>query len=196
MKPRIVVLTGPSGAGKSTCEERLLKEFPAVFGRMVSMTTRPPREGEVDGIHYHFKTRDEFNAAIESGELIEHAEFCGTLYGTPFSSADATLREGKHVLLTAEIQGARSFKASAQYGERALVIFISPRSFSELKRRIELRGKDDAGSVAARLERAQEEMEFAHAFDYTVINADGETERTMKEILFILFTEDIIARLP
>ncbi len=126
----LIVLSGPSGVGKGTVRKELFSQPDTNYEYSVSMTTRNPREGEVDGVDYFFKTREEFEALIEAGGLLEHAEFVGNYYGTPIEYVNETLDAGRDVFLEIEVQGAAQIREKAP---DALFIFLAPPSISELQ---------------------------------------------------------------
>ncbi|HSK53649.1 MAG TPA: guanylate kinase [Jiangellales bacterium] len=167
---RLVVLSGPSGVGKSTVLRRLRSDHPEVWVS-VSATTRFPRPGEEDGVHYHFLDRAEFVRRVEDGEFLEWAEFAGNLYGTPRAPVERRLAAGRSVLLEIDLQGARQVRASAPH---ALLVFLRPPSWEELVHRLTNRGTEDAAVVDRRLATAREEMVAEGEFDVTLVNDDVE----------------------
>lgn len=168
---RLTVITGPSGVGKGTLVARLLQRHPALW-LSVSATTRSPRPGEIDGQHYFFLTRDDFEARVASGGFLEWAEFAGHLYGTPRPPVEAQLAQGRPVLLEIELEGARQVRRSFP---AAFQLLIKPPSFEELERRIRGRGTDADEAIARRLARARVELEAEAEFDAVLVNADLET---------------------
>jgi guanylate kinase len=171
-----VVIAGPSGAGKSTVVAALRRRHPFHFS--VSATTRPPRPSEVDGVHYRFVERAEFERMAQGGELLEWAEYGANLYGTPREAVEAHLRRGRDVLLEIEIQGARQVRRGFP---AAVMVFIAPPSLEELERRLRRRGDTDEQAIARRLEIARREMaEAPGLFDHVVVNRD--IEETVAEV--------------
>jgi guanylate kinase len=165
---RLTVLSGPSGVGKGTVVAEVRRLFPHVWVS-VSCTTRAPRPGERDGVEYHFVSVAEFTRMVADGELLEHAEFAGNLYGTPRGPVLEHLAAGKPSLLEIELHGAQQVRASMP---DAYLIFLAPPSWPELRRRLAGRGTESADVVAARLERAQVELAAVGEFDAVVVNDD------------------------
>nr|WP_295971966.1 guanylate kinase [uncultured Bacillus sp.] len=166
-KGLLIVLSGPSGVGKGTVRKALFSQPDLNFKYSISMTTRDPREGEVDGIDYFFKSKAEFEKLIEQGKLLEYAEFVGNYYGTPVDYVQETLDNGKDVFLEIEVQGARQVREKFPDG---LFIFLMPPSLSELKNRIVTRGTETEEIINNRLNVAKEEIEMMHLYDYVVEN--------------------------
>lgn len=166
----LIVLSGFSGAGKGTVVRSLLKKYDE-YALSVSMTTRAPRAGERDGVEYFFTTREKFEETIVNNGLIEYALYCGNYYGTPSAYVEEQLAAGKNVILEIEIQGA--LKIKEKFPE-SLLMFVTPPSARELKRRLEGRGTESPEVIAQRLSRASEESEGIAAYDYIVINDDLE----------------------
>ena len=167
----LMVLSGFSGAGKGTLVKELLKKYND-YALSISMTTRAPREGERDGVEYFFSTREKFEETIVNNGLIEYALYCGNYYGTPRAYVEEQMAAGKNVILEIEIQGA--LKIKEKFPE-SLLIFVTPPSADELKRRLEGRGTESADVIAQRLARATEESEGIEAYDYIVVNDDLDT---------------------
>lgn len=165
---KIIVLVSPSGGGKTTIANRLLKEFDKVKFS-VSATTRKPRKGEVDGVHYRFISEQMFKEQIEKEMFLEWEEFYnGTYYGTLRQNVESELKKGYFVLLDIDILGA--LNVQEMYGERSLTIFLSPPSLDVLKERLALRGTETEETLNTRIERAQKEMAYADRFDKVVVN--------------------------
>ena len=179
---RLALLTGPSGVGKGTLVTRLLARHPQLW-LSVSATTRAPREGEQDGIHYFFHSRDSFEALVRAGGLLEWAEFAGNCYGTPRQPVMQRLQSGTSVLLEIELEGARQVR---QNFPEALQIFLAPPSVEELEHRIRGRGTESEASIQKRLERARTELAAQGEFDAVVVNDDLETALSELERLMRL----------
>lgn len=177
----VVVLTGPSGVGKGTLLRSLFQNHPEMHFS-VSATTRGPRPGEVDGRHYYFVDRDEFQRMIDQQELLEWAEFADNFYGTPRQPVIEQLEEGKVVVLEIEVEGARQVRKTFP---EALQIFILPPSVEELENRIRRRAQDAEAAIERRLKKAQIEIDAAHEFDLQIVNDD--LERTIEQIEVVLF---------
>jgi guanylate kinase len=165
---RLVVLTGPSGVGKGTVVAELRRMRPDVWVS-VSATTRAPRPGDVDGVQYHFWTRQRFDRTIAEGGFLEWAEFAGNRYGTPRAEVADRLAAGQSVLLEIELNGARQVRTAMP---AAMMVFLSPPSWADLEARLRGRGTEDEAAIARRLDRARHEMDAAGEFDAVVINDD------------------------
>jgi guanylate kinase len=177
---RLTVLSGPSGVGKDSVIELIRARSPWVW-LSVSVTTRPKRDYEVDGLHYRFVDRAEFHSMISAGELLEWAEFAGNLYGTPRARVEAQLARGIPALLKIDLQGARQVRESMP---EALLVFLAPPSFEELRSRLVGRGTDDPETIRVRLEHAHEELAAEQEFDRTIVNDD--VERAADELVGLL----------
>jgi guanylate kinase len=167
---RLTVLSGPSGVGKSTVVARLRENCPEIW-QSVSVTTRPPRPGEMSGREYHFVSEPEFVAMAERGELLESARFAGYHYGTPRLPVEEQLSLGKQALLEIDVAGARQVRAVVP---GALLIFLAPPSWEELERRLISRNTESADKVARRLEAAKSELAAEDEFDITLVNTSVE----------------------
>jgi len=167
-KGRLIVLTGPSGVGKGTLLRSLLARHPELYFS-VSVTTRSPRPGEIDGKNYYFVSRSQFDEMVTAGELLEWAEFAGNYYGTPKRRVKEHIQQGQWVILEIELEGARQIRKNFP---EALRIFIMPPSVSELENRIRGRGQDSEVAIARRLSHAQAEIAAASEFDIQIVNDD------------------------
>ena len=168
----LLVVSGFSGAGKGTLMKRLLQEYGDTYALSISATTRSPRPGEEDGREYFFKTKEEFKKMIAQEELIEYAKYVDNYYGTPRAYVQEMLEQSKDVILEIEMQGA--LKIKAKYPD-TLLLFVTPPSAEELKRRLVGRGTETMDVIEARLAQAVEEAEFMHLYDYLVVNDDIDT---------------------
>lgn len=163
----LTVVSGFSGSGKGTIMKELMKKYSEQYALSISATTRSPRCGETDGVEYFFKTREEFEAMIAAGDLIEHAQYVGNYYGTPRSYVEEQLEAGKDVILEIEIQGA--LKVKERFPD-TLLLFVTPPSADELKNRLVGRGTESMDVIESRLARALEEAEGVEEYDYLVVN--------------------------
>ena len=162
----LIVLSGPSGSGKGTIIKSLLSSRSDTV-LSISVTTRQPRPGEIDGIHYFFRTREEFLEMISSDDLLEYAEYNGNIYGTPEESIKKWLAEGKNVLLEIEVQGAEQVM---DHRSDLVSIFITIPSREELERRLRDRGTENEDTIRGRMEVAKRELTRAFRYDYVVLN--------------------------
>ena len=177
------IISGPSGVGKSTVLKELFKDRDDLYFS-ISATTRAPREGEVNGVHYHFIDVERFQQLIGEDAFLEYAEYVGNFYGTPKKVVDAAMDEGKDVILDIELQGAIQVT-----GKRPDVvrIFIAPPSWEELEKRLTGRGTDSPEKIRERLVRAKVELQNANTYDYFVIN--DTVEQAVREINAIMLAE-------
>jgi guanylate kinase len=166
----LTVLAGPSGVGKGTLLHRLLQQHPEI-AVSISATTRKPRPGEIDGQHYYFLSPHQFKQMVDSGELLEWAEFAGNCYGTPKAPIEAAIARGQQVILEIELVGARQIRKSFPEAKQ---IFVMPPSADSLETRIRQRGQDSEEAIAQRLAQAQVELAAADEFDHHIINDDLE----------------------
>lgn len=167
---RLTVLSGPSGVGKSTVVADLRAKCPQIW-LSVSVTTRSPRPGELDGREYHFVSDEAFDAMVERGELLEWARFAGKKYGTPRAPVARRVADGVPALLEIDIEGARQVRREVP---DALLVFLSPPSWDELVRRLTGRGTEPPEVIARRLEAARTEIEAGREFDVTLVNTSVE----------------------
>jgi guanylate kinase len=166
----LIILSSPSGAGKTTLAHRLMA-WDADISFSVSATTRPPRPGEVDGREYHFRSRAEFDAMVAAGEMLEHAEVFGNLYGSPRGPVVEAMRAGRDTLFDIDWQGGQQIRNSS-LGKEAVSIFVLPPSIAELEHRLRDRGQDSAEVIAGRMARARDEISHWAEYDYVLINRD------------------------
>ena len=177
----LIVLSGPSGVGKGTVRKAIFESDDNDFQYSVSMTTRNKREGEIEGVDYYFRTREEFEALIEAGEMLEYAEYVGNYYGTPLSYVQKTLDQGKDVFLEIEVQGAKQVKEKVPDG---VFIFLTPPDLAELRSRITGRGTDSAEVIDERMRVAREEIEMMALYDYAVVNDEvSKAVQRIREII-------------
>lgn len=183
MNNKLFVMSAASGAGKTTLKDKVIEEFPDIV-YSISATTRKPREGEVDGVHYFFKTKEEFEKLIKEDGLIEWNEVHGNYYGTPKFFVEDMLRQGKRVLFDLDVFGKVNF--DKVYPD-ATGILIMPPSAEELERRLRGRGTDSEEVIQVRLANAKKEIEFAKTkgkYEYTIVNDDLEkAANELREIL-------------
>lgn len=177
----LLVLVSPSGGGKGTILKEVLAASSDTFVS-VSATTRSPRPGEEDGIHYYFVTRERFMQMVENGEMLESAEYAGNCYGTPAKPVYERLERGENVILEIELQGARQIKAICP---QAVTLFILPPGKDILRKRLEGRGTEDEATINRRMEIAfRDELPFAYDCDYVVVNRS--VEEAVKETLAVI----------
>ena len=182
-KGKCFIISGPSGVGKSTVLHALMEKRKNVYFS-VSATTRDPRPGEEDGVHYHFLDVDTFRQWIANDEFLEYAEFVGNFYGTPRRFVDEAMERGEDVILDIEVQGAIQVTSKRPDAVR---IFIAPPSWAELERRLTERGTDSTEKIQKRLLRAKVEFQTAHTYDYFVIN--NTVEEAVEELNAIMTAE-------
>ncbi len=183
MSGLLIVMSGPSGVGKSTiCRELVSRQSGLKIS--TSMTTRPPRHGEVDGESYFFVTENEFKKRIDEGFFLEWARIYGYYYGTPYDKVKQSLEEGWNVLLEIDVQGALQVR---EMFEEAVLIFVSPPSVEDLEKRIKERGTEEGGVIEERLRVAHEELKAYHRYDYMVVN--GELGEVVNQVSSIIVAE-------
>ena len=188
-KGLMIVVSGPAGSGKGTVNAHLLKTGDFVYS--VSATTRAPRPGEVDGLNYHYISREEFLARIESGDMLEYTEYCGNYYGTPRKEAEAVLESGKNLILEIEVEGAHNIKKKFP---DAVLIMLLPPSFAVQEARLRGRATETEEKILERLARTREEIKVADFYDYVVYNHDGRDLDAAAEILSIVSAENCSMR--
>lgn len=178
----MVILSSPSGAGKSTLARRLM-EWDDSLRFSVSATTRMPRPGEVDGVHYHFTDADTFRRMVAEGQMLEHAEVFGNFYGSPRGPVERAMAEGRDTLFDVDWQGGQQIRASA-LGRHVVSIFVLPPSLPELERRLRTRGQDSDEVIAGRMLKSRAEISHWAEYDYVLVNDDlDETEARLRAIL-------------
>ena len=176
----LIVLSGPSGSGKNTVCDMAKEVMPNIW-ESVSMTSRKPRKGEVDGKDYYFVSEEEFEKNIEDGKMLEHAKFAGNYYGTPRESVQKQLDAGKDVLLVIEIQGALQIKEKIP---QALFVFLLPPSMKELKRRLRMRKTETEEKLMERFETAYKEINELPKYNYVIVNDKAdEAARKLESII-------------
>ncbi len=178
----LLIISGPSGSGKGTVVKELDPELG--YALSISVTTRKPREGEVDGRDYFFASKKEFEELRDKGDLLEHAQFCGNYYGTPKSYVMQQIQKGKVVVLEIEVNGALQVKKL--YPE-AVSVFLMPQNMAELKHRLCKRNTEDMETIEERLRRAKDELKLVEMYDYLVIN--DKVERAVSLINSIVIAE-------
>lgn len=185
MKHRLFVMSAASGAGKTTLKDKVIHKFPDIR-YSISATTRKPRPGEVNGVHYFFKTKEEFLKMIEENALVEWNEVHGNYYGTPKSFVEETLAKGQRVLFDIDVFGKVNF--DREYPEAAGILILPP-SPEELEKRLRLRASDSEEVIQLRLENAKKEIDFAKnqgKYEYVIVNDDLEKAATELESILSL----------
>ena len=179
----VVILTGASSVGKGQIRERLLADPDLSLFFSISETTRPQKEGEVDGKDYYFVTHEAFAESVKNKELLEYTEFNGYYYGTPKAQVDFLVEKGKNVLIEVEAQGVGPIKLNIP---DSVAFFVMPASMEELEKQIEMRYKDDEASIQRRINKARMEMELAPLFRNVVTNDD--VDKAVAEIKEVILT--------
>ena len=183
--PLLVVVSGPSGVGKDAMLALVREQRPEVFWA-ITATTRAVRPGEEHGVHHLFHSRKEFLELLERGELLEHAEVYGNLYGVPKAPVREALAEGRDAIVRTDVQGAASIRALAP---DALLIFVAPPSLEELERRLRSRDTESAEETALRVETSRQEMRAAAWFDAVIVNETGGLETAAQETIAVIERE-------
>ncbi len=184
----LLIISGPAGVGKTTLCERLVDHYPTLQ-RLVTTTTRKPREGEVDGVDYHFLSRDAFQCRVQDGEFIEWAKVHSNYYGSQRKHIEAVLNSGNDVLLNIDVQGARAFRSKVEAADNldaeVLTVFIRPENIEQIKKRLIGRDSDSSEEINRRLLTAEEELKAADEFDHCIVSgsrdADVEAVREIYE---------------
>ena len=185
-KGLLIVLSGPAGVGKGTVRQAIFSKGERDFIYSISATTRQRREGEVDGVDYFFKTREEFEDMIKNDQLLEYTEYVGNYYGTPVDYVQKTIDAGKDIFLEIEVQGAMQVKERMPEGT---YIFLTPPNMDELEARIVNRGTDESPVIRQRMEKAIEEIELMRYYDYAVEN--DTVENAVNKVLAIIQSEHL-----
>ena len=181
------MVSGPSGAGKDTVLNRM-KERNVSADFIVTLTTRPPRSYEVDGVNYHFVDESAFMNLKESGDLLEYALVYGNWYGVPKKPIEQSVKAGRDVIIKVDIQGAASIKKNLP---EACFVFVTPPDASSLSGRLKKRNTETACDLDLRLKTAAEEFEQLHLFDYIVLNCDGEVDVAVEDVISIIRSEKL-----
>lgn len=182
----LIVLSGPSGVGKGTVRAAIFKDNIYNYVYSVSATTRNMRPGEVDGVDYHFTSREEFEQLIEDDTLLEYAEYVGNYYGTPIHWIEDNLSKGNDVFLEIEVQGALKVRERMPDG---IFIFLAPPNLNELESRITARGTDAQEIIYERMQKAREEIDMMKHYDYVVVN--DKVENAVNKINGIIQSEHL-----
>ena len=185
-KGLILVISGPAGSGKSTVTKFIRENPDFVFS--ISRTTRYTRPGEVDGVDYYFVTKDEFKQKLAEDDFLEHAEYCGEMYGTPKSLVYEQIEKGKNVILEIEVEGAMQVKEKCP---DAVLIMLLPPSFAVQEARLRGRGTEPEEKIQKRLEKTRKEIPFAEKYDYIVFNYDNMSKEAADDIFAIVRSEKL-----
>ena len=173
-KGLLIVLSGPSGVGKGTVRKAIFEHPKTNFKYSISMTTRDPRIGEVDGVDYFFKSKEKFEELIAADKFIEYAKYVGNYYGTPVDYVKDTIEAGDDIFLEIEVEGAKQVREKFP---DALFIFLSPPGLKELENRLIGRGRDSDDVIKRRISKAKEELRLMNLYDYVVVNEDVDEAR-------------------
>ena len=183
-KGLLIVISGPAGSGKGTVLKHVLKNED--FKYSVSATTRAPRPGEINGVNYHFITKEDFIDRINSGMMLEHTEYCGNYYGTPLKEAEEVLASGKHLILELEMEGAMNVKR--MYPDAVLILLIPP-NYATQEARLRGRATETEEKILARLAKARQEILLANEYDYVIYNKDFGDKEAAADMLAIVRAE-------
>ena len=183
-KGLLLVVSAPSGCGKGTILGEILKDDSFYYS--ISATTRAPREGEQDGVNYHFITKEEFEQRIAQGGMLEYAQYCGNYYGTPKKEVEQMRDAGRDVILEIEVEGAMKVRALCP---DAVFLFIAPPSVEELRRRLNKRGTEAAEVIEERVSQASRELSYANRYDYFIVN--GELEKAIQDFRTVVRAEKL-----
>ena len=170
-KGLLIVLSGPSGVGKGTVRKKIFEDPTTSYKYSISMTTRHMREGEIDGVDYFFKTKEEFEALIKDDQFIEYAQYVGNYYGTPVQYVRDTMDQGHDVFVEIEVEGAKQVRKKFP---EALFIFLAPPSLDDLRDRLVGRGTESDEKIQSRVKEARNEVEMMNLYDYVVVNDEVE----------------------
>lgn len=184
-KGLLFIISGPAGSGKGTVVNSLIKNHPEL-SLSVSATTRAPRAGEIDGVHYHFISKDEFEKLIEKGEVLEHTTYCENYYGTLKREVLKANKAGRDIILEIEVDGAMQVKKKVR---GAVTIMLTPPDAASLEKRLRGRGTETDEVIKWRLNRAKEEIKLIGNYDYSVVNNDGEADKCAELIYDIIKAE-------
>ena len=168
-KGLLIILSGPSGVGKGTVRRYIMDNFNLRLTYSISMTTRKPRDKEVDGVDYYFVSKEEFEQRIKDGKFLEYASFIGNYYGTPLDKIEEKISQGKEVVLEIEVNGALQVKEKVK---DAIMIFLVPPSKEDLFKRLRSRGTESEEIIEQRVKKASDEFKMAYYYDYIVVNDD------------------------
>jgi guanylate kinase len=184
----LVVVSGPAGSGKGTALKHIFESprYGKQFTFSVSATTRAPRPGEVDGVNYHYLTREDFEARIARGDLLEYTEYCGNYYGTLKQATEQVLQSGRNLILEIEVQGAMNVK---RHYPDAVTIMLLPPSFGVQEARLRGRGTETEEKILARLEQTRNELAEVSHYDYVIYNEDGKIGAVAQDIYAIVRAE-------
>lgn len=181
----LFVVSAPAGCGKDTILNELFKRVDSV-GYAVSATTRAPREGEVDGVHYCFLTREQFESKITENEVLEYTEYCGNYYGTLRKSVEGLISQGKDAILKIEVEGAMNIRNKFP---EACLVFILPPSWEILEQRLRNRGTETEEKILERIAQARTELDFARNYDYLIVN--DKLESAVDDLVCVLRAEKL-----